>query len=82
MTKAFLRGTPSWAREGASDSQPTAVATVRKGEQGQMEIASVELPSPLSSDCSVFLTAFGPCKAGTSDLITQQLYLTTLSLSL
>lgn len=54
----------------------------RKREQVQMEIASVELPSPLSSDCSAFFTAFGPCKAGTSDLITQQLYLTTLSLSL
>lgn len=39
-------------------------------------------PSPLSSDCSVLFIAFGPCKAGTSDLITQQLYLTTVSLSL
>jgi len=36
----------------------------RKGEQVQMEIASVELPFPFSSDCSVFFTAFGPCKAG------------------
>lgn len=49
---------------------------------GSNRNSELELPSPLCCDGSVFSAAFGPCKAGISDLITQQLYLTTLSLSL
>lgn len=50
----------SW--RGTSESQPVAVATWlgQAGEHIQMEIASVELPFPLSFGCSAFFTEFGP----------------------
>lgn len=45
-----------------------------------MEIAS--RAALLSALPAQFFIAFGPCKAGASDIIIQQLYLTTLRLSL